>query len=618
MDSAETRVTGSQPQFAQVLVNLEVPHLDHPFDYAIPEALTGKIQTGSLVQVRFAGRRVDGWVASTSVSTSFRGRVAPILKQIAPLPLISANTWKVANYLAMRFGARTSQILAFVVPPRRASVEKQLTDEFAAARQNKTGIFELVEPSRNPRRSVTTCLGGEQFSLVTKAVLDQKARGRSSLVVAPTATQSKQFADVLQQVDGLRVGHIDTEQPPADRYRTYLQAILGNLDVLVGTRSAMWTPLARLGGIILWDSGDDRLREQRSPRFDALDVAVARSHLEGVDLLLAAHSRSVRAQALVDANWAMSNSPSRVAVLATAPKLRIFDDFSAEREGVTGRMRLPGAAFTLVRQALESGSVLVQVPAAGYITEVHDSADGSPPASGERTRVRIGSDRIREELARAFPETQVLVSSATSEVVRTLPAGNRIVVATAGAEPIVEGGYAAVVITEANALAYRDTLDALVEAGRRWLNALALATPRASAMLIGSVPEVLEDALVNWSPQKVAEAGLQQRRELGFPPARWVVTVSGKDAAVEMAFESAKAVLGPARLAMPGEDLGDLAVLGQFDLPEKRRSLVLSAAPARTTELMESLWDVQIQLSKSKEDLLSFEVNPSRLVPAEE
>ena len=47
---------------ARVLVDVPLPHLDRPFDYAVPESMAAGAQPGTRVRVRFAGQDVEGFV----------------------------------------------------------------------------------------------------------------------------------------------------------------------------------------------------------------------------------------------------------------------------------------------------------------------------------------------------------------------------------------------------------------------------------------------------------------------------------------------------------------------------------------------------------------------------
>ncbi len=595
-------------QFARVIVDIDAPHLDEDFDYRIPHDLAENVFVGSLVKVRFRGRLVDAYVTEIREESDFQGRILPITRVVVPMPIITRDVLKTVAYVATRYCASRSQILSFIVPRRVAAVEKQLATRIQEARDRGEGVFAAPADTEKGVRVVQTCLPGEPAGAISALVQGQMEAEQTTIVLAPTAHSSEVLAGTLEEVPGIRVGHIDADQGPTKRYRTYLRGLLGDFDVLVGTRSAVWTPLPRLGGIVIWDDGDDRYVEQRAPRFEALDICVARSHVEGVSLASLAYSRSVKSQALVNAKWAEEVVPDPQQVRSSVPRLQSFDAYAAQREGPTGSTRLPDAAFRLIRKGLEEGSVLIQVPAAGYITE-------------EDERRRIGSDRIGEELAAAFSTTPVVVSSSTAGVVREVPDGKQIIVATAGAEPAIPGGYAAVIITGAAGLAYGEQLDTLTEAIRRWMGALALERPTGPAMIVGEVPPLLWDSLVLWRPQKLSADVLAERHELGFPPARWVVAIEGVNASVHAMMGAAQHVLGRAQFHMPGEPYSDLALIGEGSVPGEKGGppklrVTVSVAPRNIQVLMVALGKARRQLSREGSVLPQVDVNPRSLAPS--
>lgn len=601
---------------AKVVLDLDVPHLGHPFEYSIPQALRDQVAVGSHVEVRFSGRKVKGFVLGVRDRSESGRKLAPILRILGPFPLLREGLITTAEYLARRYATSVGRILSFAVPARRASEEKRVV---AAADVADAGTQPAAKDHlpETPRRFVSSVFPGQMLSALSLAVAQQRAMGRGVLVVAPTAAEADRIYAYLQSGHPeWRLGIATTNSTPQRRYRVHLQAVAGLLDVVVGTRSVVWTPLESLGAIVIWDDGDDRLREQRAPRLDALDIAVARSHIESLDLLTVAYARSVKAQMLVRSGWAHDSSPPRDQNLSVIPKVRVFDWYSAQREGAPGSMRFPDAAYSLIREGLRQGPVLVQVAASGYLTPVTCPQCGEPTdqpttcphpeharAQEHGARVRVGSDKIQEELQRAFGNTRVIVSSSTAGIVQTVGAEAQIVVSTAGAEPLASNGYSAVLITEAEGLAYLDELWAPMEAARRWFNALALCAPGAPAMLIGTFEETTLRAVVMWKPELLASAVLAERQELGFPPARWVVVVGGDGDAIGQALDAVRAI-GAGSIFDQGTPIRTLA-----EVP----SLVVSSDASHVLTLMDALHQVQVKRSTKRLSLLEIEVNPARI-----
>lgn len=144
-----------------------------------------------------------------------------------------------------------------------------------------------------------------------------------------------------------------------------------------------------------------------------------------------------------------------------------------------------------------------------------------------------------------------------------MPSTPALVIATPGAEPLVEEGYAAALLLDAWAVLDRPTLDAGEESLRRWLAAAALVRGRehggvvvlAGAPTHDRLPPV--EALVRWAPEWFADRELDERAALRLPPTVWTARLSGTQAALREALA-----------ALPGEGLpAGVEVIGPVALP---------------------------------------------------
>jgi primosomal protein N' (replication factor Y) len=208
--------------------------------------------------------------------------------------------------------------------------------------------------------------------------------------------------------------------------------------------------------------------------------------------------------------------------------------------------------------------------------------------------VVVGSRRTAEEVGRAFPGTPV-VTSGGGQVLARVPARRALVVATPGAEPVADGGYAAGLLLDPWALLGRSDLRAGEEALRRWADAAALVRGSAQGgvvVLAGPGGLLPVEALVRWAPSWHSRRELAAREALGFPPARAVATVTGTAAAVEELVSAADLpasveVLGPVPVAAARTPGPPPASSDDDEEPVVR--LVLRAAPSAREALAAAL-----------------------------
>jgi primosomal protein N' (replication factor Y) len=434
------------------------------------------------------------------------------------------------------------------------------------------GFLRALADGRAPR-AVWAALPGEDWAArFAEAAAATVRSGRGVVAVVADARDLDRLDAALARILGAgRHVTLSAALGPARRYRAFLAAARGQVPVVAGTRAAMFAPVANLGLVAIWDDGDDLHAEPRAPYPHAREVLLTRAQLGGAAALVAGYARSVEGQLLVETGWAREIVADRSILRSRMPRVMpTGEDAQLARDPAAASARLPDLAFQAARAALRAETpVLVQVPRRGYLPAVAcadcraparcphcsgplglRSATASPTCrwcariavghacracGGRRLRAAVvGARRTAEELGRAFPGVPVRTSG-RDEVLARVPAGPALVIATPGAEPVADGGYGAVLLLDTWALLTRADLRAAEEALRRWLAAAALARPasaggRVVVVADGALAPV--QALLRWDPAWFAGRELAERRDLRFPPAARMASVTGTAAAV--------------------------------------------------------------------------------------
>jgi primosomal protein N' (replication factor Y) len=226
--------------------------------------------------------------------------------------------------------------------------------------------------------------------------------------------------------------------------------------------------------------------------------------------------------------------------------------------------------------------------------------------------VVVGARRTAEELGRAFPGVPVRTSGKDA-VLAQVGKEPSLVVSTPGAEPVADGeGYAAALLLDGWVLLGRADLRAGEETLRRWMNAAALLRPSAPLVVSADGGLAPVQALLRWDPITYAERELAERREVGFPPAARMASLTGTPAAI-------KDLLSHARLPDGAEVLGPVPVSvrgrqGASQGPEKERALVRAPRGAATA-LARSLQAAQgIRSARKSPDPVRVQIDPLELI----
>ncbi len=639
---------------ARVCVDVPLAHLDRPFDYLVAAADDEAAQPGVRVKVRFAGQLVGGYLLERVETSPHGGKLAYLDRVVSAERVLDPEVARLARAVADRYAGNLSDVLRLAVPPRHARVEAASAvpggdsstvpggdsstvpggeDAGTAAPAPGDGwgaypagpaYLRALEDGR-PARAVWSALPGENWAArIADAAAATVRAGRGVVIVVADARDLERLDRALTVTlgEGRHVA-LNAAAGPSERYRRFLAASRHRVPVVVGTRAAMFAPVAKLGLVVIWDDGDDLHAEPRAPYPHAREVLLTRAHLAECAALVGGFARTGEAQLLLETGWAREIVASRETVRTRMPHVQpTGDDPQLARDPGAATARLPSLAWQAARQALAAGTpVLVQVPRRGYLPSVacaecrtparcpHCSgplglagaraaptchwcarvtADYACPAcGGRRLRASVtGARRTAEELGRAFPGAPVRTSG-RDEILGTVAGTASVVVATPGAEPVADGGYGAVLLLDTWALLTRSDLRAAEETMRRWLNASALARPDGRVIVVADGSLAPVQALLRWEPGWFAARELAERRELRFPPAARMASVTGHaDAVAEL--------LAATRLPDGAE------LLGPVPATDDQERMLVRVSRARAPELARALHDAAAQRSARK------------------
>jgi primosomal protein N' (replication factor Y) len=204
--------------------------------------------------------------------------------------------------------------------------------------------------------------GSGKTELYLRAVAETLAQGRSAIVLVPEIALTPQTVRrFLSRFPG-RVGLSHSQLSPGERFDTWRRCRAGLLDVMVGPRSALFTPFLDIGLIVLDESHDDSYKEQeRSPRYHALRTAVAYVEILGATCMFGTATPSVVSHYGAErGKYRLLNLPQRILghrerLAQQAERLGIKDRYQ-ETTGDARYIDLPPVHVVDMRQELKSGN----------------------------------------------------------------------------------------------------------------------------------------------------------------------------------------------------------------------------------------------------------------------
>jgi primosomal protein N' (replication factor Y) len=550
-------------------VRPDVPAIDREFDYLVPPELADLVRVGAIVRVPLHGRRVRGWVIADAVDPEAEsGRLLPLAKVSSAGP--PAEVVELCSWAAWRYAGPVAALLGAASPPN--VVEPGPGPDPGAAVFPMAALPDVVVAARAKPCSV---IAWPPAADRRELVLGLLASEGSTLVVVPAAGRVPLLVRQLER-EGRTPVVLHSDLPDAERTAMWDRARAGAC-VVVGGRLTVFAPVPDLEAIVVLDEGDEALKEERSPAWNARELAVERARRAEARVTFVSPVPTLEAEVHADAP---PLRPPRGVERAGWPPLEIVD----LRDEPPGRSVLTTRLATALREAVVDGRAVCVVNRKGRArmlvcstcgalatcvrcdAAVAEADDGltCPRCSATRPRVcqachgiqlgarRAGVKRLAEELGALLPHTKVAEVGSALDV----PAGAAVLVGTeavlhrAPARPPVRLCAFLEFDQELLATRYRATEQALVLLAR----AARLVGPRSGAgrvLVQTRVPDhdVL-GAARRADPGIAAGPDRARRAELGFPPFGGLAEVSGDDEAVEVACAELRnragvTVLGP-------------------------------------------------------------------------
>jgi primosomal protein N' (replication factor Y) len=278
--------SSSAEPIARVWVDSGVFHLDQVYDYLVPDNLASTVATGVRVQVPFQGREVEALVLSRQSSSELT-TLKSISKVLSIQSVATNESILLIEAVAKRWAAHPFDIIRSAIPPRVASVDK---DEW---RESPYAKYQV----KAKRRYIHIPPAVDRFNFVASHIRDASSGG-SSLVIVPDTRTVQRLLEIIPEAIAL-----DSALERTERYRNFLKVRNGRDQIVIGTRSAIFSPIVDLNSIIVIDEGSEHHYELRSPGWNVRDVAILRALNSEVNLTFIGYSPSSELARLVENKW---------------------------------------------------------------------------------------------------------------------------------------------------------------------------------------------------------------------------------------------------------------------------------------------------------------------------
>lgn len=175
---------------------------------------------------------------------------------------------------------------------------EQARREIVFTEEQQNAISRFRQDYREGRRN-TYLLYGVTGSGKTEVYMEMirtvVSMGKQAIVLIPEIALTYQTVMRFYRCFGDRVSIMNSRLSPGERYDQMMRAKTGEVDVMIGPRSALFTPFPDLGLIVIDEEHEPTYKSEQVPRYHARETAVKRAQMEGAGVVLGSATPSLEA-----------------------------------------------------------------------------------------------------------------------------------------------------------------------------------------------------------------------------------------------------------------------------------------------------------------------------------
>ena len=135
--------------------------------------------------------------------------------------------------------------------------------------------------------------GSGKTEVYFRVIEDCMNKDKQALVLVPEISLTPQTVSRFTERFGVDIALLHSNLTDTERAQAWLKSATGAARIIIGTRSAVLTPMPELGAIVLDEEHDTSFKQQSGLRYSARDVAIKRGHLENVPVILGSATPSL-------------------------------------------------------------------------------------------------------------------------------------------------------------------------------------------------------------------------------------------------------------------------------------------------------------------------------------
>ena len=350
------------------------------FNTVLPNNISNNYSPQLNWYTKYSGVNDEALIKKLKKNAPVQFNVFLKIKKISPMPVkVSSLKSLCSNPLSICQSLEKKQLVSVY------KMENEISSEGFSFEPIKKKI-DFNEDQNNVIKVINSSLNQNQFSphllhgvtgsgkteIFIETIKTVIKKNKTAILLLPEISLTPQISGRFKSVFPGKIALWHSQLTKAQRNSTWEKIYNGERNIVIGARSAIFTPLKNIGLIIIDEEHDSSYKQESpSPRYHARDVAIMRAKFENASILLSSATPSIESfYNSQNRKYKYLNLPKRYGE-AVYPKVNLVDLLEENQESGKKSTVLSGLLLEKIEKKLERGEqVLLIQNRRGYSTSV--------------------------------------------------------------------------------------------------------------------------------------------------------------------------------------------------------------------------------------------------------
>ncbi len=206
----------------------------------------------------------------------------------------------------------------------REVFERGKKEQFPLSKEQQAVVNAILESSKDIFL-IHGVTGSGKTEVYMELIEEGLKKGKSSLVLVPEISLTPQMIQRFSARFGMRIALLHSALSDGEKYDEWRRIERGEVDIVIGTRSAIFAPLKKIAYIILDEEHSDSYKQDNNPRYDAKEIAKIRASYHHAKVIMGSATPTLESYARAKKNvYQLLSLPNRVGG-GSLPLVHIID-----------------------------------------------------------------------------------------------------------------------------------------------------------------------------------------------------------------------------------------------------------------------------------------------------